>query len=136
MERLKSTASLSAKCDSSAWEAVCPQTSSLNARKGLKGKLRGFAGGPEVQMVDRKHDTDPLRFEQRTPGYALVNFNAGYEWRRLRLEAGGSNLLNRRYYLPLGGVNFDDFRARGWMGQILPLTGPGRSFYLGTSVPF
>jgi iron complex outermembrane receptor protein len=108
----------------------------LNARIGLKEKLRGFAGGPEVQMVDRKHDTDPLRFEQRTPGYALVNFNAGYEWRHLRFEAGATNLLNRWYYLPLGGVNFDDFQASGWMGQILPLTGPGRSFYVGTSVPF
>jgi iron complex outermembrane receptor protein len=108
----------------------------LNARIGLKEKLRGFTGGPEIQMVDRKHDTDPLRFEQRTPGYTLVNLNAGYAWRHLRLEAGGSNLLNRWYYLPLGGVNFDDFQASGWMGQILPLTGPGRSFYVGMSVPF
>jgi len=108
----------------------------LNARIGLKEKLRGFTGGPEIQMVDRKHDTDPLRFEQQTPGYTLVNFNAGYEWRHVRLEAGATNLLNRWYYLPLGGVNFDDFQASGWMGQILPLTGPGRSFYVGMSVPF
>lgn len=108
----------------------------LNARIGVHEKLKGFSGGPEVQMVDRKHDTDPLRFEQRTPGYTLVNLSAGYEWRHLRLEAGGSNLLNRWYYLPLGGVNFDDFQASGWMGQILPLTGPGRSFYAGMSVPF
>jgi len=107
----------------------------LNARIGLKEKLRGFTGGPEIQMVDRKHDTDPLRFEQQTPGYTLVNFNAGYEWRHVRLEAGATNLLNRWYYLPLGGVNFDDFQASGWMGQILPLTGPGRSFYVGMSVP-
>jgi iron complex outermembrane receptor protein len=108
----------------------------LNARIGLKEKLKGFSGGPEIQMVDRKHYTDPLRFEQRTPGYTLLNVNAGYEWRHLRLEAGATNLLNRWYYLPLGGVNFDGFQASGWMGQILPLTGPGRSFYGGMSVPF
>jgi iron complex outermembrane receptor protein len=108
----------------------------LNARIGLKEKLKGFTGGPEIQMVDHKHDTDPLRLEQRTPGYSLVNFNAGYQWRRLRLEAGGNNLLNRWYYLPLGGVNFDDFQASGRMSQIMPLTGPGRSFYVGMSVPF
>ena len=108
----------------------------LNARVGLKEILKGFTGGPEVQMVDRKHDTDPLRFEQQTPGYTLVNFKAGYQWRHLRLEGGGTNLLNHWYYLPLGGVNFDDFQASGWMGQILPLTGPGRSFYVGMSVPF
>ena len=108
----------------------------LNARIGLKEKLRGFNGGPEILMVDRKRDTDPRRFEQQTPGYTLVNFNAGYEWRHLRLEAGGTNLLNKWYFLPLGGVNFDDFQASGWMGQILPLTGPGRSWYGGISVPF
>jgi iron complex outermembrane receptor protein len=108
----------------------------LNARLGLKEKSKGFSGGPEVQMVDRKHDTDPLRFEQRTPGYTLVNLKSGYEWRHLRLEAGATNLLNHWYYLPLGGVNFGDFQASGWMGQILPLTGPGRSFYVGISLPF
>jgi hypothetical protein len=26
-------------------------------------------------------------------------------------------------------VNFDDFMASGWMSQIKPLTGRGRSFY-------
>jgi iron complex outermembrane receptor protein len=108
----------------------------LNARLGFQEKLEGFSGGPEIQMVDRKHHTDLLRFEPRTPGYALLNFNAGYEWRRLRLEAGATNLLNRWYYLPLGGVNFDDFQASGWMGQILPLTGPGRSFYVRMSALF
>ena len=108
----------------------------LNARIGLKEMLKGFTGGPEIQVVDRKHDTDLLRFEPRTPGYALANFNAGYQWRHLRFEGGGTNLLNRCYDLPLGGVNLDDFRASGWMGQILPLTGPGRSFYVGMSVPF
>jgi iron complex outermembrane receptor protein len=108
----------------------------LHARVDLKEKFKGFTGGPEIQMVDRKQDTDPLRFEPRTPGYTLLNFNAGYRWRRLLLEAGATNLLNRWYYLPLGGVNFDNFLAGGEMGQILPLTGAGRSFYVGMSVPF
>jgi iron complex outermembrane receptor protein len=108
----------------------------FNARIGVKEIYKGFSGGPDIQLVDRKRDTDPLRFEQPTPGYALVNFTAGYQWRHLRLEGGGSNLLNKWYYLPLGGVNFDNFLASGWMGQITPLTGAGRSFYMGMSVPF
>ena len=61
----------------------------LNARVGLNETLKGWTGGPEVQLVDRKSDVDPLRFEQRTPGYALLNFNAGYQWRHLRIDAGG-----------------------------------------------
>jgi iron complex outermembrane receptor protein len=71
----------------------------LNARIGLREILKGFTRGPEVQMVDRKHDTDPLRLEPQTPGYTLVNFTAGYQWRHLRFEGGGSNLLNKWYFL-------------------------------------
>jgi iron complex outermembrane recepter protein len=108
----------------------------LNARIGLKETLKNFTGGAEIQLVDRKRDTDPLRFEQPTPGYALMNVNAGYQRRHLRLEGGATNLLNKWYYLPLGGVNVDNFLASGWMSQIMPLTGPGRSFYLGIGVPF
>jgi iron complex outermembrane receptor protein len=108
----------------------------LNTRLGFTEKLKRWSAGPEVQLVDRKFDVDPRRFEQRTPGDALLNFNAGYQWRHLRIDAGAHNLLNKCYFLPLGGVNFDDFQASGWMSQIRPLTGPGRSFYMGLSVPF
>lgn len=86
----------------------------LNGRVRLEEKLKGFSGSPEIQVMERKHDTDPLRFEQRTPGFTLMNSNAGYRGQHLRVEAGGSNLLNRWYYLPLGGVNFDDFSGE-WL---------------------
>jgi iron complex outermembrane receptor protein len=108
----------------------------LNTRLGFTEKLKTWTAGPEVQLVDRKSDVDPRRFEQRTRGYTLLNCNAAYRLRHLRFNAGANNLLNKYYFLPLGGVNFDDFEAGGWMSQILPLTGPGRSFYLGLSVPF
>jgi iron complex outermembrane receptor protein len=108
----------------------------LNTRLGFTEKLKGWTAGPEVQLVDRKSDVDPLRFEPRTPGYTLLNFNAGYRLHHLRIDAGANNLLNKYYFLPLGGVNFDDFQASGWMNQILPLTGPGRSFYVGLNIPF
>jgi iron complex outermembrane receptor protein len=106
----------------------------VNVRFGLNEKLKGWTAGPEIQWVDRKHNVDPLRYEQRTPGYALLNFNTGYQWRRLHFDAGGNNLLNRLYDLPLGGVNLDDFLASGRTSQIRPLTGPGRSVYIGLSV--
>jgi iron complex outermembrane receptor protein len=108
----------------------------LNTRIGFTEKLKGWTAGPDVQLVDRKSAVDPLRFEQKTPGYTLLNFNAGYQWRHLRIDAGANNLLNKYYYLPLGGVNFDDFQASGWTSQIMALTGPGRSFYIGMTVLF
>jgi len=108
----------------------------LNARVGLNETLKGWTAGAEIQVVDRKSNVDPLRFEQQTPGYALLNLHLGYQWRRLRLDVGGDNLLNKYYYLPLGGVNFDDYMASGWSSQIRPLTGPGRSLYTGLTVRF
>jgi iron complex outermembrane receptor protein len=108
----------------------------LNARLGLSESLKGWTGGPEIQLVDRKSSVDPLRFEQKTPGYALLNLHAGYQWSHLRIDAGCANLLNRYYYFPLGGVNYDDFMASGRTSQIMPLTGPGRSVYAGMTVQF
>ena len=108
----------------------------LNARINLDETIQGWTAGLEVQLVDRKSDVDPLRFEQRTPGYALLNLHLGYQRRHMRIDVGSNNLLDKYYYLPLGGVNFDDYLASGWSGQIRPLTGPGRSFYAGLTVPF
>jgi iron complex outermembrane receptor protein len=54
----------------------------------------------------------------------------------MRLDAGADNLANKFYYLPLGGVNFDDYMASGWSNQIRPLTGVGRSVYAGLTVRF
>jgi iron complex outermembrane receptor protein len=108
----------------------------LNARIGLSETLKGWTAGVDVQVVDRKSSVDPLRFEQQTPGYALLNLRLGYRWRLLRIDVGGDNLLNKYYSLPLGGVNFDDYMASGWASQIRPLTGPGRSLYTGLTVRF
>ena len=57
----------------------------LNARIAFTENLKRWTAGPEVQLVDRKSAVDPLRYEQRTPGYALLNFNAGYQWRLLTI---------------------------------------------------
>jgi iron complex outermembrane receptor protein len=108
----------------------------LNARIGFDETLKRWTSGFELQLVDRKSNVDPHRYEQQTPGYALLNLHSGYQWRRLRMDVGGDNLLNKSYELPLGGVNFDDFMASGWTSQIRPITGPGRSFYTSLTVQF
>jgi len=105
----------------------------LNASLRLQETYKRFTAGIQFQAVDRKSDVDPQRFEQQTPGYVLLGAQVGYRWGRFTFDAGCDNLLNRAYELPLGGVNFDDFMASGWMSQIKPLTGRGRSVYLGVS---
>jgi iron complex outermembrane recepter protein len=96
----------------------------------------GFAGGFGMEAVDRKSDVDPHRYEQKTPGYALIDLQAGYHCGHLRMAGNADNLLNRNYELPLGGVNFDDFLASGRMNQIKPLTGRGRSVFISLSAQF
>jgi iron complex outermembrane receptor protein len=101
----------------------------LNAHIAFDEELKGITAGLGVQAVDRKSNVDPHRFEQTTPGYALFSLHTAYRRGPLQASAAADNLLNKDYELPMGGVNFDDFMASGWMSQIKPLTGRGRSFY-------
>jgi len=105
----------------------------LNALLGLEERLKQWTAGIRLQAVDRKSDVDPRRFEQQTPGYVLLGAHLGYQRGRVAITGGCDNLLNKAYELPLGGVNFDDFMASGWLSQIRPLTGRGRSVYIGLS---
>jgi iron complex outermembrane receptor protein len=107
-----------------------------HARISFDEELKGFAAGAGVEAVDRKANVDPHRFEQVTPGYALMSLHAGYERGHLKVNAAGDNVFNRSYELPLGGVNFDDFLAGMEMGPIKPLTGRGRSGFVSLTVQF
>ena len=108
----------------------------VNLRLAFDEELKGWTAGIGVQAVGRKSNVDPHRFEQTTPGYALFNLHSGYRRGHLQVSAAADNLLNKDYELPLGGVNFDDFMASGWMRQIKPLTGRGRSFYASLTARF
>jgi iron complex outermembrane receptor protein len=101
----------------------------FNVRVAFDEKLKGWTAGLGVQAVDRKSSVDIHRYEQVTPGYALFNLHSSYQCGHLQANVAGDNLLNKDYELPMGGVNLDDFMASGWMSQIKPLTGRGRSFY-------
>jgi iron complex outermembrane receptor protein len=106
----------------------------LNARLAFDEKRKGWSGGIQVQAVDRKSNVDLRRFEQPTPGYTLVGVRTAYQRGYIRFDLGCDNLFNKYYELPLGGVNFDDYMASGWMSQIRPLTGRGRSVYAGLTM--
>jgi iron complex outermembrane receptor protein len=108
----------------------------LYTRVAFDELLKGFAAGFGLQAVDCKSNVDPHRLEQATSGYALLNLHTSYQRGHLRANAAADNLLNKNYELPLGGINFDDYAASGWMSQIKPLTGRGRSFYAGLSARF
>jgi len=107
-----------------------------NARVNFDEELKGFTAGAGVEAVDCKSRVDSHRYEQTTPGYALFTLRASYQRGYLQAGAATDNLFNKRYELPLGGVNFDDFMASGWMSQIKPLTGRGRSLSFSLTARF
>jgi iron complex outermembrane receptor protein len=108
----------------------------FNVRTTLKQSLKSWTNALEMQYVAGKTHVDTLRNEPVTPGYTLVNLHSSYEMKNLRFDFGIDNLFNKFYYLPLGGVDYADWKANGLAGQIAPLAGPGRSVNAGMTVKF
>lgn len=87
----------------------------------------------ETKLVARKDRVDARRLEPETAGYALLNARTAYQVRKnVRLTAGVSNLLDKAYADPLGGVYLSGLRADG--GTLRPLPGHGRSIDIGISI--
>jgi iron complex outermembrane receptor protein len=108
----------------------------LHARLNFDEALKEFSAGIGLEAVDRKRNVDPRRFEQQTPGYALLDLHASFRRGVFEAAGGADNLLNKAYELPLGGVNMDDFMAGMWMGTIKPVTGRGRSAFFNLTARF
>ncbi|MEI6758125.1 MAG: TonB-dependent receptor [Chlorobium sp.] len=114
----------------------------LNAFVSLEQKVAGWNNAIELLLVTKKSDTDPLRFEPQTGGYALVNLRTEYKWKNLTLDLGVTNLFDKFYYLPLGGINYDNFLASKVppstrrTEDFAPLAGQGRSFNVGLTQSF
>jgi iron complex outermembrane receptor protein len=106
----------------------------LNATIGLDHRLGDWTNAFSVKLVAAKTDVSATRLEQTTPGYALLDWKTGYRWKNVSFDLGVDNILDKRYALPLGGVNLTDY---GWYGQPLrPLLGTGRSVWAGLKVEF
>jgi iron complex outermembrane receptor protein len=108
----------------------------LHARVNFDESVKGLDAGFALEVVDRKNHVDPRRYEQQTPGYALLDLHASYQRGAFEAAGGADNLLNKAYELPLGGVNMDDFMAGMWMGTIAPVTGRGRSAFFNLTARF
>lgn len=103
-----------------------------NLRLSLEHALGGWTSAVELQAVADKSRVDPVRLEQRTDAYALVNLRTSYRYENLRFDAGVDNLFDTNHHLPLGGLNAAEHRA----GNLDPVRGPGRSFNVGLTVDF
>ena len=108
----------------------------LNARISLEQKKGAWANGIDVQFVDNKTRVDDARLEPETGGYTLVDLRSSYQWSKARLDFSVTNLFDRYYALPTGGVAFADWKANGSVGAMGPVAGMGRSVNVGLTLDF
>lgn len=105
------------------------------ARFAIEQRAGAWSSGLDLKVTARKDRVDARRHERVTPGHALLNARAAWEWRQgLLLTVGVSNVLDKAYDDPLGGVNLTGLRADQTV--LRSLRGPGRSFDAGLSYRF
>lgn len=105
----------------------------LHGRLALSHRLGDWSNAVELRASAGKDDVSTTRKELETPGYALVNLRTAYQWDSIRLDAGIDNLLDQRWYDPLGGVNLYEW---GTNMNLMAVEGEGRSFNVGLTVSF
>jgi len=108
----------------------------LNGLLTLEQKISGWTNAVELQLVSGKTEVDTIRKEPTTPGFALLNLRTAYQWKNLRLDFGITNLFDRFYYLPLGGINYDQNLADKRLTPFESVAGQGRSFNVGLTQTF
>jgi iron complex outermembrane receptor protein len=112
----------------------------LNGRLAIDHTLGHWTNSAELQLVGAKSDVNRVHNELTTPAYALLNLRSGYQWQKVRLDFGVDNVLNKNYYLPLGGADLVDYRTVSMMGTSaaygFPVAGPGRSYNSRLTVQF
>ncbi len=105
----------------------------LHTKVSLDRVSGAWNNGIDVETVGAKESVDTLRNEPLTPGYALVDLKTGYAWtKQLNMDLSVTNLFNKAYALPLGGVDL----VNNGTNYTTPLQGMGRSFNVAMSYKF
>jgi iron complex outermembrane receptor protein len=109
-----------------------------NAKLAIIHKIWGWSNTVEAELVSDKTDVSQVRDELRTGGYSLFNLRSSYEWKFARLDLGITNLFDRFYSLPLGGVYTGQgaTMSGSTIPANIPVPGMGRSFYAGLTVKY
>lgn len=76
----------------------------LNLRLALEQRFGGWSNTLEAKLVKAKTHVQAIRQELETAGYGILNFTSSYQWKKVRLDVGIENLLDKYYADPLGGA--------------------------------
>ncbi|MBI5615635.1 MAG: TonB-dependent receptor [Gammaproteobacteria bacterium] len=108
----------------------------VDTKLALEQRLGAFRNAFEVRIVGAKDDVDTRRSELATDAYTLMNVRTSYTWQKLTVDFSITNLADEFYRLPLGGVDYADWKANGGVGGLYGVPGPGRSFNVGLGLKF
>lgn len=114
----------------------------LNVKLAVIQRMGGWTNSVEGQFVSAKTDVSQVRNEIRTAGYGLLNLRGSYDWKRVRLDIGIDNALDKFYSLPLGGayvgqgITMPPGSGAGYPPYGVAVPGMGRSIYAGVNVKF
>ena len=106
----------------------------FHALLGIEQAVGAWNNRVEMKMVARKDKVDARRLEPQTAGYAIVNLRSSVAVGKASVNFGVSNVFNRAYADPLGGVYLSGLQAHG--GGLQPLPAEGRSIDLGLQLKF
>ncbi len=109
-----------------------------NAKLAIIHKLWGWTNTVEAEFVGPKSEVSQVRDELKTGGYSLFHLRSSYEWKHARLDLGITNLFDRFYNQPLGGVYVGQGTTMSGSSipANIPVPGMGRSFYAGLTFKF
>ncbi|MCW8900162.1 MAG: TonB-dependent receptor [Gammaproteobacteria bacterium] len=110
----------------------------LNARLAFEQQKDNWTNIVEVEAVGDKTDVSAVRNEVATKAYGLLHLRSSYQWKKVRLDVGIENVLDKLYNHPLGGAYMGQGKTMSgtdvpW-GVLVP--GMGRSIYAGVNVKF
>ena len=107
----------------------------FNTSVQLQHQLGKLQTALKWQWQDGKSRLDSRRLENATASYALLDLTSQWQHEQLTLSLGVSNLLDKDYELPLGGVNIALYRQDNSNG-FTQLKGAGRSINAGIRYDF
>ncbi|WKE66251.1 TonB-dependent receptor [Gallaecimonas kandeliae] len=111
------------------------QLAPIQGSLALSQQFGSWTNKLEWAWSGRKHRVDARRLENETAGYGLLNLSSQWQAKALTLSLAVTNLLDRDYQLPLGGVNIAQYKQDKSQG-FSQLKGQGRSVDLGLRYAF
>ncbi len=116
---------------------MMPLNGSITLEHGLEGDWGSWQNELSLDMITSKTTVAKTYGEPVTPGYVLLNILSRYQYENIKLDLGVDNLLDKRYYHPLGGVDIVGTYSQGFPPPgLLPVAAMGRSVFVSVNVDY